>query len=562
VANRIAELWLAVLAMVMQPGLAMADEVSRPEIWLAPFAPYTAPDDIRKGAPDYFELFKPVSAWAFTASHVKVFKIYRDQVVLMPDAALETIFRGLAERKIALAMETNILLETSVCAPGIDKAKPITPVLERMKRLGADLRYLALNEPLAGGHFAYGPNDCRASIEAVAADVAASLRPLYAVYPDLQVGDIEPIGRIGDMHDWPDEIAKWMDAFRAATGKPFAFMHADTVWGRPWQEDLRGFGQVTRVAGIPFGVIYNGDFTELSDAAWAGNTARYASQVEDGLGIRPDQVIFQSWSNWPQHSVPDSDLTTMTGMVRDYLRERSILTAGSGNRVRLVDEHGAPIAHAPIAVQVQETVADAPFVPQKIEGVVPPDAVAALVAGRLNAECLCPRAAMNIDVKNFVYGEKDARGGYEQAQFSWNFGEWAARAPAAVRRATAGDHAALNISIGPKDSQVLDGPRFPVHAGAEFQARFDWRVSRSSEGAGNIVLIFFGANGIETRRTDHRLVPTWRTVKTLTSDAGGFVDIPADHFGRSGDRFVQLSYAGDENSRPVALELDDPRAAR
>jgi hypothetical protein len=547
-------LWIAAIVIYVLPATpALAQH---PEIWLTPFAPYAPAGDPRRGAPDYLDLFKPNAPWAFTASRVKVFKIYRDQVILMPDDVLKNIFRGLAERNIALAMETNILVETSVCGSGIDKAKPITPVLERLKRLGADLRYLALNEPLAGGHLSTGPNDCRASVQAVAADVAESLKPLWQIYPDLLVGDIEPIGRLpGDSRDWPAELAQWIEAYRVATGRPLAFMHADTVWGRSWVDDLRRLSGVVRATAMPFGVIYNGDFSELSDSAWADDTAYYAGQVEDAQGLRPDQVIFQSWDRWPQHSLPDSDPTTITGIVRAYLRERTRLSSNGFDRVQLTDETGSPIANAVLGIEERDSPSNEPLALQRIAGEVPAGVSSALLAMRVNTECQCPRRPAQFVISGFEYGEQNGKAGYETARFGSDLKQWASELPNATTAPFANKKPVISVSASAEQQLSLNGPHFPVHAGAQFEARFAWYVHSQSSESGYLAVIFLGPDGIEKRRTLHRILTTWNRVNTIYSDVAGFVTIPSRYQKSTSGGGFSVLFSGNSELRPTRLNI-------
>ena len=384
----------------------------------------------------------------------------------MSDGQLRAVIRGLADRHIALGLETNVLQATSTCKPGAGKAAPITAEVERLKRLGADLRYLAMNEPLMGGHGVTGPGDCHASIGAVAEDVAATLKPLLAIYPDLQIGDVEPVGRVdparhlADMQDWPGQIGAWMAAYRAAMGRPLAFMHADTVWERDWRGDLQQLAQVSRTAGVPFGVLYRGDLSEMSDAALAANTARYAGQVEDGLGLRPDHAVFQTWWNWPRHDLPDTDLTTMTGMVRDYLRSRTTVTL-AGGRLRLTGAQGDPVGQAALTVEVHDPAPGATLTPQRIAGQVPPGATAALFALRVHADCLCAPTPARIELVGFQYGEQGAQGGYDQSRFAWDLHAWFSAMPGATRAMLAGGATALQVNAAAGQKLVMNGPRFP-----------------------------------------------------------------------------------------------------
>ncbi len=554
-ASRIFALVVGFIATVGLATPALSAEPARPQIWLTPFAPLSKPGDTRTGAPDYFDLFKPNAPWSYTAKHVQVFKIYRDQMILMSDAQLTAIIRNLASRHIDLAMESNALIDTSVCNPAIAKAKPVTPEVLRLKRLGADLRYLAMNEPLTAGHAARGPNDCQASIPSVAKDVATMLRPLLAIYPQLQIGDIEPIGRHADMPDWPDQIAQWMKAYQVEMGRPLAFLQADTVWGRPWRQDLVKLAQVTRAAKVRFGVLYDGDFSELSDAGWAEDTAFYAAEVEDTLGLRPDQVIFQSWDRWPRRTLPDSDFTTMTGMVRDYVRLRSRFRVVSAEQGRLTDEQGAPIPNAKIVVEVQDLNLGAMLAPQRLVGEVPAGAVAAVFGLRINAECVCRHAAVQLAIASLRYGEKDFREGYGASQFRWDLLDWARAAPGVALQKTVDGSSVLAISARPEQLVILNGPRFVVHARAQFEARFDWQVSRPSDGGGYIAVIFLGKDGKEVRRTKYRIRTTWRRIRNAITDLDGRVDISEDEAGRLGVRRVELLFEGDHEHRPAKLEL-------
>ncbi len=524
-------------------------QAGHPEIWLTPFAPVTSPDG-RRGAADYFDLFKPDAAWPVAGAQVKVFKIYLDQLVLMSDEQVKTIVQGLAARNIALAMEANVLIETSVCAPGVGKAGPITPAVKRLKALGADLRYLAMNEPLWSGHSLPRPYYCQASIAEVAEDIAASLKPLYDIYPNLQVGDVEPIGRDGTITaTWPDEIAQFIDAYRKASGRPLAFIHSDTVWGRDWQTDMKRLVQNAQTAKVPFGVIFDGDMSELSDAEWAEDTAHYAMIVEDKLGVHPDQVNFQVWYKWPHHTLPETDYSTMTGMVRNYLRSRTIIT-GSG-RVQVTDDRNVPMPNVTLQVEVKDQNFGSSTSLQTLSGEVPAKAVSALLAMRVNAECVCPRAPVHFAMTGFQYAEQGTTGAFDQAKYSWDLHQWVS---GTVVQSRLDSKAAIDVSDKPPDGMVKNGPAFPVHTGAQFQATFAWDVSLPSDGAGYISLIFLDAKGIETHRTFHFLAPTWRNTEMITTDINGYAEIPARYLKDKSGSLVAFSFKGDPDHRPGWLQ--------
>jgi hypothetical protein len=47
--------------------------------------------------------------------------------------------------------------------------------------------------------------------------------------------------------------------------------------------------------GIPFGMIYNGWTTDLSDAQWMTDAENHYAEWEAQGGTIPSHVIFQSW---------------------------------------------------------------------------------------------------------------------------------------------------------------------------------------------------------------------------------------------------------------------------
>jgi hypothetical protein len=40
--------------------------------------------------------------------------------------------------------------------------------------------------------------------------------------------------------------------------------------------------------------------------------------------VKPDAVVIQSWAAYPKHVLPETDPTTMTGLINQYLSMRSL----------------------------------------------------------------------------------------------------------------------------------------------------------------------------------------------------------------------------------------------
>jgi hypothetical protein len=104
--------------------------------------------------------------------------------------------------------------------------------------------------PLIFGREYSGPNACRDSIESLAAQVAQKVAQARSVFPDIQVGDIEPIGN--PRPGWLTDIAEWTKAYRAATGTPLAFFQFDVDWNNPnWPQQLKAGADLMQSLGIP-----------------------------------------------------------------------------------------------------------------------------------------------------------------------------------------------------------------------------------------------------------------------------------------------------------------------
>src|SRR6185437_16642643 len=101
----------------------------------------------------------------------------------------------------------------------------------------------------------------------LARDVATKVAAVRRSFPQVKVGDIEPLG-VNDPADWLDEIAQWTLAYRTAVGEPLAFFDVDIRWAGPWREQLQRLPRQLHDAGIKFGIIYDGDPDDQTDVAW------------------------------------------------------------------------------------------------------------------------------------------------------------------------------------------------------------------------------------------------------------------------------------------------------
>lgn len=191
-------------------------------------------------------------------------------------------------------------------------------VARRIQRLGGDLRYFAMDEPALWGHEYSGKRACQYSLQEVASRVAEGVRMMRAVFPDVQVGDIEPIG--ADSPSWLATLRQWPQAYRAATGTPLAFTHADMQWRDNWQNMLVQVRQSARSQGIPFGVIFDGNGD--TDQQWVQTAMQRYKQIEANPATRPDEVIIQSWDQRPTRMLPETMPGTLTNLALRIVQSR------------------------------------------------------------------------------------------------------------------------------------------------------------------------------------------------------------------------------------------------
>ena len=316
--------------------LVTAQEAVAAEIWLSGVSPGVRLKMFQETESDYFELFKPDAAWSKSAQHVKVFLINGGLLLRQSDDEVKAVFADLKRRHIALAIEMGLLSgkgpdgKLQECGVGVegfgapDNAKVIA---NRIQRNGGELAFVAMDEPLWYGHHFKGKNSCQWPMERVARDMVSRIADLREKFPNVQIGDVEPIGAV-QPPDWIEEIAQWTQVYRQITGEKLGFFHADVVWTGPWQQQLGAVKRVAHERGLKFGVIYDGGGTgkQESDALWTQEAVQRFHAVEANAATAPDDAVFQTWARWPHNMLPETQPGTMTNVVLQYIE------AGNGRR--------------------------------------------------------------------------------------------------------------------------------------------------------------------------------------------------------------------------------------
>ncbi len=322
-------------------------DTSAPQLWLAAIDPLLAGFYGNPGSSDYASLATDPEAWATVVGDTSVFKISTQFADGGDATLLRTLFTFLNEHGIALAMEG--LMQPVL--PNGDGAQvegydagpaQMLGIAQRIQSLGGTLSYIAMDEPLFFGNQYTGPTAAQVSIDQVAAGVATTIAAMRSVFPDVQVGDIEPLPAV-------QGLGAWLTAFQQATGRPLAFLDADVNWGLDWQGSLEAASALAHANDIPFGVIYNGDGATTS-VGWTALAEQRAAAIEADPLSRPDAAaIIQTWDTLPATLLPEADPGTLTWLAREYETFAPLLRAPDG---------GVPIALA--TPNVATAVAGAP----------------------------------------------------------------------------------------------------------------------------------------------------------------------------------------------------------
>jgi hypothetical protein len=273
---------------------ACAAAPRKPPVW---FAPNLASEDM-------LDLFTRPEEWPSARSNVTVFKFYASQILAdetgcpecgpnrFPSFTSVSAFSRLAGWGIAIALEVPAIKDWG-CRAAVT-APMALEAIARVQAGGGSVRYLAMDEPLAGG------DACGYTQAESAAQTAAFVRAVRSAHPEVEIGDIEPY----PLHAVQD-LASWLQAL-SLEQVSLSFLHLDVDrvhadrLALDVADDLVSMRDACRAQGVPFGVIlWGADGT--TDQTYFEDVLDWTRRVASALG-RPEQTIFQSWAVAPDGS--------------------------------------------------------------------------------------------------------------------------------------------------------------------------------------------------------------------------------------------------------------------
>jgi hypothetical protein len=330
---RLAASWPAkiLLFAVWLAAAAAAQGAYAAELWFAPTDPVWR--NIRGWPPnDFMALFRPGAEWPPALRKVRVFEITKRFALESSEADLAAVIETLRKYGVALSVQATPLLWTDHCGVGVEghgPANDMTETAARIKKLGGELAYATMDEPLWYGHYfdrKLKPGDkpriaaCHLSVDEIAAQAAIKIKALRAIFPKIVIGDDEPLGEtLVAPETWAADIGDWLAAYRRAVGEPLGYFHADVVWSRPvWRVVLKKVVPHLAAERVAFGVIYNGDPQAPSDAAWLDTAFQHMEIIEKDMRLHPRHAVFQSWTDRPRDILPEDSPNAFANLILRY----------------------------------------------------------------------------------------------------------------------------------------------------------------------------------------------------------------------------------------------------
>ncbi len=311
------------------------DLTTRPLVWFGPLPPLKVRAQRPfTGSLDFMELFRPDAPWQEAAGHVHVFKLFGEWVSeSASEAELEQVFADLRQRGIAVDIDEGPLTATADCGEAVEGFAGIREgqhIAQRVKSAGGTIDLIDMDEPFAFASVYDGLNACHWSARQVAERVYSYVQAMHKEFPNALIGTSEPYWR--GMR--PQQLEQYIEAYREVSGSYFPFFHLDLDYSMTgWPQAARELEDYCRTRGIAFGIYYVGNSSDASDEMWLGTAGERVKTYEGQYGGRPDHVIFQSWNDHPDYSLPETAPYTFTNFVNTYFDDRSALgvrTRGPG----------------------------------------------------------------------------------------------------------------------------------------------------------------------------------------------------------------------------------------
>ncbi len=197
--------------------------------------------------------------WPITEGHTQYYNVAAQWFRFNSAQDVDALLNGLAQAGLGLQVESGVLSPNG-CGQGVEgfNASDLITAASIINQHGGTIDRIDMDEPYYYGSLYTGPNACHWLINHVAQQAAATIAQVRAVFPELIVGDAEPILMPWDSHNWLALYPAWAAAYQAASGTQLTFFMADIPSFFPtWMPGPLVKGAAAfHAMGIQFGAFY------------------------------------------------------------------------------------------------------------------------------------------------------------------------------------------------------------------------------------------------------------------------------------------------------------------
>lgn len=257
-------------------------------------------------APNHYEfLQKYKNVELLTKYKVNVFQFYGGYILRESDQNLNKIFKYLKRNNIAVSIELPMITwskDYGYHTEGFAAEGYVASVIKKIKRNGGEVNYISMDEPLFAWYKKHNKKLSSRDIESLAIQINKNTRFIYNEYPNILIGDVEPINQLG--YDKIKKLSEFYDAYQSKTKHKLHFIHLDISWGERWADDVIQFTELARLLSLRSGVILNSQNTKGPDNVWITNAQENISNFKKHIRSPLNDSIFQSWSKYPYKIIP------------------------------------------------------------------------------------------------------------------------------------------------------------------------------------------------------------------------------------------------------------------
>jgi len=332
--------WMITVLVAAAPAAVWAQDEREapaiPEVWLC------AGDRVA-------ELLGDDADWAFVREHLSGLKLYVDQIDQAPPEQLAALVKLVADQGYRVAVELGCCLDFGPMddTNGEWSAQLELAKIDKWYAAGGKVDFLDLDGPVRRLMFPERPDGKRFdSMEAAADEVVDSVRTFHQAHPEMRFwhltnfpnwgyqGDVSYHARGPARQDYGeyDDAHRLVHEELKAAGIPLAGVTIDNPYDYligehfsvsipdpktvDWLGRVRAYEDRCRDEGLEVNLIVNSERGGMeSDERFCRETLQ---MVETYLaaGGRPTRWFVQTWYPFPKRMVPESDPSTMAGLVK------------------------------------------------------------------------------------------------------------------------------------------------------------------------------------------------------------------------------------------------------